>query len=161
MSVRLGSKSSSGGGGGGGGGGGKWSVSKVTVKTHVDNYAPSVSDKTVTVSANAADGSGTIELPASDAECDAVTVQVTSLPTEGRLYLCSCSNVWTQPITPAMLPVDVSAAAAPGTCARVVYEPAANSPRGGDVAAGDVFDSFRFRAKDAKGSVSREATATW
>ena len=86
MSVRLGSKSSSGGGGGGGGSGSageQWAISKVEVKSHVVNYAPSVSDKSVTVSANAADGSGTIELPASDAECDAVTVQVVSLPTVG------------------------------------------------------------------------------
>jgi len=85
-----------------------------------------------------------------------MTVQVTALPMEGRLYLCSCFNVWTQPLTAAMLPVDIPAV---GDCTRVVYEPAANSPRSGDVdVAGMAFDSFRFRAKDVKGAVSREAT---
>jgi hypothetical protein len=113
MSVRLGSKAS-----GGSASAAQWALSKVEVKSHVDNYAPAVSDKSVTVSANPSDGSGTIELPSSDAECDAVTVQVTSLPTEGRLYLCSCSNVWTQPITAAMLPADVSAGGS--ACSRVV-----------------------------------------
>lgn len=159
MSVRLRSKGSDGNGGPPGSGLGQWALSKVVVSTNVFNYAPVASDRVVTVSPNAVDGSGTVELPATDEECDAVTVYITRLPSEGRLFLCSCSNIWTQAITPAMLPLDVPTTGG-GACARVVYQPAANLPRTGDVATGEFFDSFRFGARDAKGAVSREATVS-
>ena len=155
MRVRVGSKGSAG-SGTGGAGELRWALSRVEVRSRVENHAPVVVDVAATVAPNAADGSGTIELPVSDAECDDATVQITSLPTNGRLYLCSCSNVWTQPITQAMLPATVPSA---GGCRRVVYEPAANAPRADDVAGapGDPFDAFGYRAVDAKGAASREA----
>ena len=72
-----------------------WALGRLTLKSKVANYAPVVPDKSVTVPANpTSGGAGTIELRATDAECDATKTYITELPKDGRLYLCSCSNVW-------------------------------------------------------------------
>jgi hypothetical protein len=110
----------------------------VVVTSVVANYAPTVEDRVVTAIAQQA---LTVELRGHDEECDALTYHVTSMPTEGTLYLCSCDNIWTVALTADALPVTV-----PGPCQRVVYVPAPNSPTT-DVAG--AYDTFTYTATDS------------
>ncbi|KAK3277069.1 hypothetical protein CYMTET_14901 [Cymbomonas tetramitiformis] len=114
-----------------------WGMDNFKIESLVSNYAPVVEDRTVMAMP---DQPVTVELRAFDDECDNVTYYITSLPTEGVLYLATCDSLWTTPIKASMLP-----AAVPGPCQRVVYAPPANKPL--DRVVGK-YDSFTYTAMD-------------
>lgn len=131
--------------------GATWGIDKVMVSSMVTNYPPLADDKMVFISPDpVAGGANTIELHGFDQECEGMEFLVTALPTEGKLFQCSCDSIWTLPMKPSDLPVAVN-----GPCHRLVYEPAANEPK--EDMGGNPFDAFQYRIRDGYGAYSEPA----
>eukprot|EP00898_Chlorokybus_atmophyticus_P001863 jgi/Chlat1/2678/Chrsp18S02987 len=125
-----------------------WGLDNVSLRTLVENNAPEVMDRDIHT---LPDQPATIELRGFDEECDNLDFVITSLPTEGRLFFCDCESIWSEALTPNMLPAVV-----PGPCQRVVYAPRADSP---SVTTNSVpFDTFTYKAID---SLSLSSPAGW
>lgn len=121
----------------------------VKVSSIVDNYAPVAEEMQVFMPADPSGGVSTIELRGHDDECGELRYMVTSLPTEGKVYLCTCDSIWTTAIT--SVPTEV-----PGPCHRLVYEPQAGMPLpGADI--NTPFDSLHYQVVDPQGAASLAA----
>eukprot|EP00898_Chlorokybus_atmophyticus_P009137 jgi/Chlat1/9224/Chrsp99S08484 len=120
---------------------GEWGIDNLLVTSTVGNYPPVAEDRQIFA---LPDQSATVELRATDDECQHLTMFVTSLPTQGTLFLCSCDSLWSTPITASMLPAEVRSRS---HCSRVVYAPEANRPLPLEGVSGP-FDQFEFVASD-------------
>eukprot|EP00240_Pyramimonas_obovata_P005069 CAMPEP_0118950692 /NCGR_PEP_ID=MMETSP1169-20130426/51837_1 /TAXON_ID=36882 /ORGANISM="Pyramimonas obovata, Strain CCMP722" /LENGTH=423 /DNA_ID=CAMNT_0006897587 /DNA_START=1 /DNA_END=1269 /DNA_ORIENTATION=- len=129
-----------------------WGVAMVEVVSLVANFAPVAEDMQVFMPADPSGGVNTIELRGHDDECGELEYTLTSLPTEGKVFLCSCENIWTKPV----LEVPQSVA---GPCHRLVYQPQANMPAG-DADGSKPFDHLTYTVTDAAGAASAPATVS-
>lgn len=116
---------------------GLFGIDDVEIVSQTVDYPPVVIDREVEV---AAGEETTIQLFADDDECLLSALSISTLPTSGYLYPCSCSEIWTQPITEEQLPWNIT----DSECGRVVYVP---------IDFEDYFtDSFTYIAIDARGT---------
>lgn len=128
----------------------EWGVAHIEVVSLVTNFAPVAEHMQVFMPADPSGGVNTIELRGHDDECGDLEYTLTSLPTEGKVFLCTCENIWTAPIL--SVPQTVA-----GPCHRLVYQPQTNMP---EADTNSMFDSITYTVTDVNGATSVPATVS-